>query len=704
MKMTKIISLLLVLAMLTVAITSCNLNFWGNSDPTTTTPTTPTTPDDPNPDPDPSWDELYDIITIAEAIEIANANGNTTPNERFYVRGTIVNVSNPAYGEMTIADETGEIYVYGTYSADGSIGYANFEDKPVKGDEVLLNCILNTYTESPQVKNARLIDFKKADKEDIDISSYTKMSVFEARDADKGENILLTGKVAAITYSNGKIPNGIYLIDGTESIYVHDGDIAGQVKVGNTVTVAGTKAYWVLDNEQSNAQKHGYIGSCQLESAILVENDNKISDIDFSWCKDMTVKEIINTPVTENITTTVFKTTALVNKVPGNGYVNYYINDLDGTTGSYVYTQCNGSDFSWLDEFDGKICTVYLSAINAKATMSDCIWRFYPVKVVDEGYTFDLSKAPEFAIEYHAIDQFLSEYTGNPQKELPTSVSSELLGFENVTLSYTSSNESVVYFTVENPGATVLNCGANGTATVTITATYGEYTHSETVEITVNIPTEEITALSIKGAIEATVGETILVEGIVGPSLVNKDGFYLIDENGVLAIIVKDSSVWEGLAIGQKVIIEGTRDKFNSGANGFGVTCVTGATIHMNYYGNYEYSTASFITDKTLDDFYVLDKDVDHSTEVYVAKGTVVVQENTYYSNIKLQTSGGNQITLYSSSSNQYGFLKNFVGQEVTVEIVPCNWNGKTFWAGCVIAVITEDGKIYNELNFTSNK
>lgn len=460
----------------------------------------------------------------------------------------------------------------------------------------------------------------------------------------------------------------------------------------------------MLESESANASKHGYKGCCQISSAVLLENDKATSDVDFSWCEEKTVKEILNTPVTENVTTTTYKTVALVKKVPGNGFVNYYFFDLDGETGAYTYTQCNGNDFTWLDEFDGKICTVYLSPMNAKSTSSDCYFRFLPVAVVYEGYTFDLAKVPAHIVEYYGVDQFLSEYTGNPLLELVTTVDSELLGFTGATLTYTSDNESVVYFTTTEDGKTVLNCGANGVANVTVTGTYGEYTHSETVKVTVNAPAES-NGLTIEEAIGTEVGEIIQVEGIIGPSLVNKDGFYLIDETGVLAIVVNDSSVWEGLAIGQKVVIEGKRDKFNSGKNGYGVTCLTSATVAVNYYGSHEYSTSSFITDKTLNDFYTLDANVDYSTQAFVATGKIVVEETTYYSNIKLATPDGKtMITLYSSSSNQYSWLKEFAGEEITVEIVPCNWNGKSFWAGCVIAVITEDGKVYNELNFTAGK
>ena len=703
MKFTKIISLLLVFATLTLTVAGCNFTIdMSTTEPeeSTEAPTTTTTTTESTTNPETPEEDIY--VTVAEAIEIAKAETSTAPTKRYYIRATIVKVSNPAYGEMTIADETGEIYVYGVYSADGSIGYAAFEEKPVKGDEVLLHCTLNTHNGTPQVKNARLIEFTPGTKEDIDVTDYTEMTIADARDVNLGTKVKVTGVVARITYANGMKPSGVYIVDGTNSIYVYDTDIAGQVAIGNKITVLGEKDFWILETEMNAANKHGYQGCCQISSATLYENDKSNNEIDFSWCEELTVKEILNTPVTENVTTTIFKTNALVKKVPGNGFVNYYFFDLDGETGAYTYTQCNGSDFKWLDEFDGKICTVYLSPMNAKSTTTDCYFRFLPVEVIDEGFVFDLANTPEHIVEYYGIDQFLSAYTGNPLKELITSISSELLGFENATLSYSSSNENILYFE-EVDGALILNCKNNGTVTVTITGTYGEYTYEASLEITVDAPVEA-NGITIEEAIDFAVGETVQVEGIIGPSLVNKDGFYLIDETGAIAVLVNDPSVWEGLAIGQKVIVEGTRDKFNSGSKGYGVTCITSATILVNYYGQHEYPTTSFITDKTLDDFYGLNANEDHTTEVYVCTGTVSVEESNYYSNIKLVTASGQKLTLYSSSANQYNWLKAYAGQEITVEIVPCNWNGKTYYTGCVIAVITAEGKICNELNFTSGK
>ncbi len=639
---------------------------------------------------------LREVITIEKALELCGEPGNLT-TERYYLMGTVVSIDNAAYGAMTIRDETGTISVYGTYSEDGSIGYAEMEDKPYKGDIVLLYCTLQNYNGTKEVKNARLIAFQHVEVE-VDEKAYTEMSIAEAREADVGTKAKVDGVIARITYANGQIPMGVFLVDDTQSIYVYDGDLAARVKIGDTVTILGSKAYWVLDTEQNNAEKFGYKGCCQLEDVTLVKQEDTKADFNKSWIPTSTVKEILETPVTENITTTIYKVNALVSKQEGKGFTNYYFYDLDGKTGAYTYTQCNGSDFAWLDEFDGKICTVYLSALNAKSTSSDCFFRFVPVSVLDEGFTFNTDETPAHAVTYYGLPQFNATYTGDPAAEMITSVSSELLGFENATLSYASSNESVIKFTEEN-GKVIFHCAGTGTATVTVTGSYNGKTASETVEIKVTVNASYDT-VSVSDAQKAEVGEIVTVKGIIGPSLVNRAGFYFFDGTGMIAVVVKDEAIFDEIEIGHEIVLTGKRDLFRKdGKTHAGQLCITNAEVLANYYGSHDYPTDGFITDKTLADVYNLNVNDQHSTEVYVVKATVILEETAYYSNIKL-TDGTNNLTLYSSGSGQYAFLKDYVGQEVTVELAPCNWNDKSYYAGCVLAVYTEDGKIVNSLNF----
>lgn len=642
--------------------------------------------------PAPELPAFDSTLTIAELLALPLADGELTTG-RYYVRATVESVTNPQYGAMTISDSTGTITVYGSYSADGSVGYAEMENKPAKGDEVLLYTNVKNFKGTLELNSAWI---KEVTPVVFDESAYTAISIADARKMVTGTLVKVEGVVARITYATGMKPSGVILVDGTSSIYVYDGDLAGRVAIGNKISVAASKTMWVLESEASNAEKFGYKGCNQLEKAWLLTNDEGSNDFDKTWIQETTVKDILDTPVSEDISTIIFKVTAQIKEVPGSGFTNFYINDLDGQTGSYAYSQCNGEDFAWLREFDGKICTVYVMALNAKASSSDCFWRFLPIAVVDEGFDPSSVNAAEFAAKYFGVTQFQSSYTGNPAMELLTSVDLELLGISGVKLSYASSDPSVISI-----DGNVMNCHKSGTVEITVTGEYGGKTYSEKVTITVAIADQSGDYSTVTDAISAEVGTTVTVKGIVGPSLVNRTGFYLIDETGVIAVVVNDAAVLQTLEIGQEVVLEGLRDKFhNNEGDHAGQTALTGCTVVANFYGNHDYPTNSFKGDITVADFYNLDVTVDYTTSVFTMKATVLVEETAYSKNIYL-TDGTTKVRLYCSSANQYRWLQAYDGQEVTVEIAACNWNNKTYYVGCVLAVVNADGtKTLNNLNF----
>ena len=293
------------------------------------------------------------------------------------------------------------------------------------------------------------------------------------------------------------------------------------------------------------------------------------------------------------------------------------------------------------------------------------------------------------------MDQFISEYASDPAIEVITSLTSELLNFGEVTLTYSSSDNAVVYFETVD-GKTTMHCAAPGTATVTVTATLGDVSATDTVEITVSAP-PTFDADNVQAAIDAEVGETVTIQGIVGPSLVNQTGFYLIDETGVMAILTT-SDVMATLELGNEIVLSGTKvHKTKGGSDYFGQTHLGDITVLANYYGTHEYSTESFVSGLTVQDLHDLDATVDYSTTVFVVTGTVNFPEG--YGSVTV-TSGDASFSLYHGNAKQYAFLEQFSGQEITLEIAACNWNSKTYWRGCVLSVITEDGKVYNTLNF----
>ena len=647
------------------------------------------------PDPEKPIKHQFECISIAEAIRIANECGETESSDKYYVYGKIVSVSNPTYGEMTITDGVDSIYVYGVIDENGAF-YNTLADRPVAGDEVVLYGTLKMFKESPEMGRSVLKAFNHI-KQEVDPSEYKLMSVKDARTAEVGTKLQLEGVVAFVTYAFGFNPNGFYLVDETGSIYVYGSNTAQQVQVGNKVKVAAEKTYYVNPDESYYASQYGYQGACQVQNPILLENDNKKTDFDKTWIKESSVKEILDTDLSNNITSDIFRVTAIINKVPGSGFTNYYINDLDQKTGSYVYTACNGNDFTWLDDYNGKICTVYLSAINCKSTASGCIYRFIPLAVYPiDNYVFEQKDICEFAVKYYCLGQFNDKYTGDPALELMTSVSNEFLKFNDVKINYSSSDENVIYF--DN---NVMHVKNSGKAKVTITATYSTFTYTEELEITVDA-VEINDYMTVQEAFDAADGTEVTIKGIVVASLVNKTGFYIGDETGIIAISCSAETLKE-VELGQMVVMKGERaHNIDPKATGYpGQSHIKNATVVANYYGEHEYSKESFITDKTLADIYALDYTKDYTNKVYVVKAKISFVETQWYSNVELISEDGTtKLGLYCSSGKQYNWLKEFAGQVVTLEIAPVNWNDKTYYRGCVISVTDGEKTLINNLNF----
>lgn len=684
---------------------------------TVTTPSTPSAPSSkPSTDENNSSNEdEKKIYTIAELIAMMPSDGSVT-TERYYVKATIKSIDNADYGAMTIEDPTGTLSVYGTYSADGAKRYSELDEKPVKGDTVLLyGTIQNYQSKTPEIKSGWIIEFTKGIptwSED----DYTEMTIGEAREAAVDSLVKVTGVVSRITFANGMKPNGFIIVGDNSSIYVYDNQIAIEVAVGNKITLLAKKTMYIPSKEANSAKKFGYKGACQLIDGHLLSNDESTNDLDLLFAQEKTVKEVIETSPSDNITSLIYHSNALIKRVQkeGQNFVNYYIDDLDGKTGSYVYTACDGKDFAWMDQYDGKICSVYYTALNAKSTSTGVLFRFLPIKIEDNNnYQFDKAEAPKFAVEYYGLEQFDTVYSADPEKEMLTSVTSDLLKFGTATLSYSSNNTDLAYFETGEDGKVIfhINSGTEGTATITVTGHLDDQKDfSKTMDIKIVKPVDVSLAVNVKAAIDASKGTELLVKGVIGPSLVNKNGFYLIDETGSLAVVMNSTDEFNGLQIGQTVYIKGKRDLFASVRNGgtpsYFESCMTGCQIVKNEFGNVDYSTASFIKGKTLADLIALPvADNSHTAEVYVITAGLKFVSTKNYSNAYLKD-GDSEMRLYcTNAAGQYQWIKSYVDdtKTYTMEVAVCNWNNKNYYTACLLSITDSNGnKVMNTLNFNS--
>lgn len=356
--------------------------------------------------------------------------------------------------------------------------------------------------------------------------------------------------------------------------------------------------------------------------------------------------------------------------------------------------------------------TLYMTVLNAKMSASGGNWRVNPVYVDPTPYSYDPSYTPELAVEYYGIGQFSARYGADPALKVNTSIDNDLVGIKGATLSYSSSNEEAAYFRSES-GATVFHVDPThpGKVTITITGSYGDYeNYVGSVEIEVFDP--ETVGISVQEAIEAEADSTtpLRVRGIVGPSLVNQSGFYLIDESGVIAVKLSSYDLFDGtFHIGDEVVIEGYRDYWGSkGAQS--QICITDAYIYANEYGgDGTYPTDSFITGKTIAELVNLPvSELEHTAEVYVIDKASLTVNDGYYPTYYLidegeKDYGSKGLQFYQSGSAQYAWLQSYLGQTFKAEIALCNWNSKSAFKVCVLSITLEDGtQIYNQLNFGS--
>lgn len=641
------------------------------------------------------------------------SDGSAT-TERYYVRATIKSIDDAGFGSMTIEDSTGTLSVYGTYSSDGAKRYSELDEKPVKGDTVLLYGTIQNYkNKTPEIKSGWIIEFTKGIPSWSE-DDYTEMTIGAAREAAVDSLVKVTGVVSRITFASGMKPNGFIIVGDNSSIYVYDNQIATSVAIGNKITLLAKKTMFIASKEANSAKKFGYKGACQLIDGHLLSNDEATNDLDLSFAQEKTVKEVIETSPSANITSLIYHSNALIKRVQkeGQNFVNYYIDDLDGKTGSYVYTACDGNDFAWMDQYDGKICSVYYTALNAKSTSTGVLFRFLPIKIEDNNYQFNKADAPKFAVEYYGLEQFDTVYSADPEKEMLTSVTSDLLNFGTATLSYSSNNTALAYFETGKDGKVIfhIKSGSEGTATITVTGHLdGQTDFSKTMNIKITKPVDVSLAVNVKAAIDASKGTELLVKGVIGPSLVNKNGFYLIDETGSLAVVMNSTDEFNGLQIGQTVYIKGKRDLFASARNGtpsYFESCMTGCQIVKNEFGNEDYSTASFIKGKTLADLIALPvADNYHTAEVYVITAGLKFVSTKNYSNAYLKD-GDSEMRLYcTNASSQYQWINSYVDdtKTYTMEVAVCNWNNKNYYTACLLSITDSNGnKVMNTFNFNS--
>lgn len=99
---------------------------------------------EPTPEPEPTPGDVQKV-TVAQFL--AASEGDTV----YELTGIIKNVANTNYGNFDLQDETGSVYVYGIYDADGNKVFTSLGLK--EGDTLTMRGVRTSYNDEPQVGN-----------------------------------------------------------------------------------------------------------------------------------------------------------------------------------------------------------------------------------------------------------------------------------------------------------------------------------------------------------------------------------------------------------------------------------------------------------------------------------------------------------------------------------------------------------------------
>ena len=164
------------------------------------------------------------------------------------------------------------------------------------------------------------------------------------------------------------------------------------------------------------------------------------------------------------------------------------------------------------------------------------------------------------------------------------------------------------------------------------------------------------------------------------------------------------------IKIGDELIVKGTRNQFKDDpeAEKPGNSIIDGGEILANLHGNNEIPTDSFIVESihNLKDF---DYKGDYTTQAYTITANVKMIFGAYATTISLNNPDNDEeyLSIYSSSAGQLKWLTDVACdadgnpiKTVTLNILLCNWNKKTYYRALVMSVTIDGVTTYNTLNF----
>ncbi|MFA6781332.1 MAG: hypothetical protein WCR77_03995 [Bacilli bacterium] len=526
--------------------------------------------------------------------------------------------------------------------------------------------------------------------ENVDISSIRDMQV--------GVEVRVQGVVVNLNYTGQSTPyvTGFWLADATGSIYVYGEQAAQAVAKGNTVTMVGTKAYYIPETDTGSAASTGYIGMQQLINPDFINMNSTISPIPETAINELSIAEINEIPLTSDITGNIYRVRGHYHRHDNVSYVNYSVADLNRVDSLLAYTQSNGKDYYWTDSYDGKAVEMIMIISLGKPSVG--MWRMNPVEFIEEISVTSLQEA-EFGAQ-RAINEIADSFDVETTKEV--TIDDELLS--GLTREYSSSSTKVTISQSGDNNVLVFHVDVLGTLEVTATAYYGG--ESATVSKTVAIrEPNEYDAISLNEAKSKNNGVVVTVQAIVArvtyKSSMTKQGLFLIDESDTL-FIYNGAATQANLALvehGNKVVVTGTithyiKDAENAVSENYeGDLQLTDVTVDHLDTNVYQLPIEPII-ESTIENIVATPPSTNISSIMYKVAARVVKNVSQYAISYDLVSpdDATKKLPLYSQNSgSDFNWLDEYAGTVVYIYVGIQNLNLRSAdsnWRGVPIQVL----------------
>ena len=524
----------------------------------------------------------------------------------------------------------------------------------------------------------------------------------EVKEFSEGQEVYVKGVVAFVVYGTTKnIPVGFYLYDDADAIYVYSSEFAKVVEAGDEVEIEGYFTKYIDEASLSSAQYAGYTGARQIVPSSC-EVLSKGNEINTEFVESTSIAALCQIPVSENITANVYKVVARINRSQGNGFVNYYFNDLNGVDSYYAYTTANGADLEWLNEYDGEVRECIIAVQNCKLSASGNFWRIVPLQILDEVEVSDETYA------LYALDRLEKQFADSYNAVCDFDVVATDKILEGSKVTYEAKSEGVTIKEVENGYNVALNFNEEKVVlSVVISVEYKGVNYSREVSFECAVERPSFDTISIEEARTVATGEKALIAGYIVGFLYMKGGstpagFELIDETSSIAVFISTAVDAETdinkLQKGEYVVVEGYGDLYQPREDYKHTGSIRLNNAEVLYHDWVAHEIPSeWIEEMSMKDLVTNPSDNNISNKVY--KTTMYVEKSSgsyvnYY--IHALEDPSLSMIVYSQNSNstgpaEYAWLSEYAGKCVEAYVtlrIGAKSSGAFIWKAGVLEVL----------------